>query len=60
MCQAPALDSDLPFFLFCPPHPAKPASPSSRLYSFVLSAPKCSLLFQAEPTGTLSLWPALP
>lgn len=59
MCQAPDLDSDLPSFLFHPPHPANPASPSSPLYSFVLSVPRSSLLFKAEPTGNVSLWPAL-
>lgn len=59
MCQAPALDSDLPSFLFGPPRPANPASPSSRLSSFVLSVPKPRLLFKAEPTGNVSLWPTL-
>ena len=29
------------------------------LSSFVLSVPKSGLLFKAEPTGSVSLWPAL-
>lgn len=60
-CNVPGIrfGFNLPSFLFHPPRPANPASLSSRVYSFVLSVLKSSLLFKAEPTGNVSLWPAL-